>query len=126
MKSPISLDGTSFDFREVCSKVPQRTFLTWENGKEKLQKLSDFGTIFIGQDSFLNCSWLAEEAPESPIFVSPDSWRMPQIVKALGAFESTSQARKNGWDKDIPFGIGFHMMRINKIRGMVITMKLEK
>ena len=30
--------------------------------------------------------------------------RWPQLLKAIGAFRSTSQARKNGWNKDIEEG----------------------
>jgi len=33
-----------------------------------------------------------------------DNWIMAHIIKNAGIFPSTSQAKKNGWDKEIPKG----------------------
>lgn len=45
-------------------------------------------------------------APEDgeAIIKVPDTFEWPQLLKHLGVFKSASQARKNGWNKDIPEG----------------------
>jgi hypothetical protein len=122
-KTCINLESTVFDMKTMVHQCEFRDFLIWENGKEKLIKLPDFGTVFVGS-SHDECEWLAHEAPEAAKFICPDCWQMPQLVKALGAFDSTNQAKKNGWNFPIPVGIGFHLIRINKIRGMIVTMNV--
>lgn len=34
--------------------------------------------------------------------------RFPQLMSEIGVFPSATQARKNGWDKDIPSGWSMH------------------
>lgn len=41
-----------------------------------------------------------------------DGWTMANIMNAVGLFPSVTQARKNGWNKPIPFG--FTDMRVGK------------
>ena len=52
----------------------------------------------------------------------PVESRWPNLLKEIGAFPSTSQARKNGWNKDIPDGwsevkIGRRFIFVLKITG---------
>src|SRR5687768_12229909 len=99
MKTAIELETSTFDFRAMVHHCQSQSFLIWEeNDLEKQIKLSDFGTIFIGQNSLIDGAWIAQQAPEALIWIAPSAWRMAQIVKALGAFESIGQAKKNGWD----------------------------
>lgn len=51
--------------------------------------------------------------------------RFPQIVRALGAFSSASDAKRNGWDKDVPWGLTIHPIRINRVRGEIIIHRMK-
>lgn len=124
MKTPINLENTSFDMKLMVSKLEMSSFCLFDGTSHKLVKTTDFGTLFVG-GSIEQASWLAEETPQAPVLACPETWRMPNVLKALGAFESTSQARKNGWDLDIPEGIAFHSLRINKVKGILVTMKIQ-
>lgn len=42
--------------------------------------------------------------PEDTFIEMPLSARWPEIMVKLGLFSSITQAKKNGWDKDIPNG----------------------
>ena len=87
----------------------------------------DFGTVFIVPDEMPDvfvADILDMEEDGVPIFVAPVSWRMPQILKALGAFESSSQAAKNGWNTDVPCGFEQHTVRISNTKGSLVTFKL--
>ena len=39
-----------------------------------------------------------------------DNWSMAHIMKESNIFSSISQARKNGWDREIPEGFSKHMV----------------
>ena len=54
----------------------------------------------------------------------PDNTRWPELLKFLDIFSSTSQARKNGWNKDIP--IGWTDIIIGKLRNRVYILKKDK
>jgi len=55
-----------------------------------------------------------------------DNWSMANILKEAGIFRSTSQARKNGWNKPIPSGFSFHVVGKNKNKRMIYILNLEK
>lgn len=95
-------------------------------------RLPCFGTVLIGMDKLVDCRWamdiektleLDERSCSGTLFVCPEDWRMPQLLKAMGVFKSTNDARKNGWDKNIDEGLDFHIVRINKVRGIIWTYK---
>jgi hypothetical protein len=114
----ISLENTVFQLSAVVKELPR----TVSFQKGKFTAITDFGTVFIGldkasakaRDGILLCS-----APQSgaPCFTAPEEWRMPQLLRALGAFKSGAQAAKNGWNKEIEPGITEIQIRINKVRG---------
>lgn len=41
-----------------------------------------------------------------------DEWQWPQLLKAIGAFPSAGQARKNGWNK--PIDDGFSEIKVGR------------
>ena len=49
-------------------------------------------------------------------------WTMAHIMHAAGIFPSISQARKNGWDKDIPYGFSSH--RVSKKRYLITILNI--
>lgn len=50
--------------------------------------------------------------PEDTFIEIQDHWIMAHILHAAGIFPSVSQARKNGWNKDIPNG--FTILTVGK------------
>lgn len=44
-----------------------------------------------------------------------DSWKMENIAVACGFFPSLTQARKNGWNGDIPQGFNFKKFGKSKV-----------
>jgi hypothetical protein len=55
--------------------------------------------------------------------VCPRNFRWPQLLARLGCFPSTSQARKNGWDRDIEGG--WSEVTIGKARRIYIYVLKE-
>ena len=55
------------------------------------------------------------------LVILPEDARLSHVVTALGIFPSTSQARKNGWDGDIPTGVW--RFCIGKLRHTVVCLK---
>jgi hypothetical protein len=125
----INLETTVFQLSEIVHDLPS-TFLHNGNG---WYKVKDFGTVLVGnvteedKEQLFDPQWGLASAV-APVFTVPVHWRMPQVLKALGAFESATQASKNGWNKDIvgKETIGWydeHIFRINKQRGILSTFK---
>lgn len=54
----------------------------------------------------------------------PDSFEWPQLLKHLGIFKSASQARKNGWNKDISEGWSEAVFK--KQRKAIFVLKVAK
>jgi len=50
--------------------------------------------------------------------------RFPQLLRELGLFKSSSEARKNGWNKDIPEG--WFEATIGKKKNKLYILKLTK
>jgi hypothetical protein len=60
--------------------------------------------------------------PVGEIFLERDlSTRFPELLADLGLFPSRGQARKNGWDKDIPEG--WTDLTIGKLKNRVCILK---
>ena len=124
----INLENNVFQLGEMVHDLPS-VFLNTGNG---WLKVKDFGTVLVGnvteedKEQLFDPQWGLVSAT-APVFTVPVHWRMPQVLKALGAFESASQAAKNGWNKDIVGkDIGWydeHIFRINKQRGILSTFK---
>lgn len=128
MRTPIQLDSTVFDFAQVSGALEDslERYINVKN-KGKMTKMFDFGSILIGpESSHPDVQWFLEESPSTlnTFFSAPVEWRMPQLVKALGAFKSAGEAKRNGWDKDIPEGWSQHVIRIGHIRGVIHILKL--
>jgi hypothetical protein len=59
---------------------------------------------------------------ESDVWIKLSSdARWPDVMAAAGIFTSKSQARKNGWDKDIDEG--FTDIRVGKLKHRVTVLK---
>lgn len=50
--------------------------------------------------------------PEDKFIEIQDHWNMAHVLHAVGIFPSVSQARKNGWNKEIPNG--FTILKVGK------------
>ncbi len=120
MSSLIDLNSTVFRLAEVINSDWTFRATTWSKKGAPI-RMNDFGTILV-QNSFQeeDLEWAVSVAPT---FVCPGSWRMSHIMKALGAFHSSTAASKNGWNKDIPFGLTDHIVRIKNIRGIITTFR---
>lgn len=138
----INLDSTVFEFRNVVGDLPKCNFFI----KGNVKKLTDFGSVFLIDPEVIDLltpddieliaslhrpmnqqlvdGLLVEEVPTGPHFKAPHSWRMPQVLKALGAFKSSTGAAKNGWDFDIPEGVSEFQIRINNIKGVITLHKV--
>ena len=52
--------------------------------------------------------------PNDEFFALPDDTQWPQALSAVGLFRSTSEARKNGWNR--PIEDGFSVFTIGKLK----------
>ena len=122
----INLENTKFDMKAVVDKLPFSSVFF----KGKVAKLPDFGCVLVHDvdipDDLMELIKEISINPESPVFLAPVRWRLPNVLKAVGAFESTSQARKNGWDDDIDEGMTEVVIRIAKRRGVLTIHKVTK
>lgn len=123
----IQLSETVFEFKDVVHDLKTETFLL----KDKLKVLADFGTVLVFDPAILPLSKELEGSvfatsveEGSPLFEAPVEWRMPQLMRSLGAFKSASAASKNGWNFDIPEGFSQHSVRINKVKGCLTIHKV--
>lgn len=143
-KSLINLESTVFEFKTVVSELPRCNFFI----KGQVKRLTDFGSVFLIEPEVMNLLTPGDiefitsihqptieekpelpfdklvELPSGPHFKAPHTWRMPQVLKALGAFKSSTAAAKNGWDFDIPEGVSEFQIRINNIKGVITLHKI--
>jgi hypothetical protein len=123
----IDLSNTVFELKKVVHELPMtKVFL--KNGKGSVIQMKDFGTIIIGAEKIPeeDMKFIRETCfSDAPIFSAPETWRMPQILKALGAFSSASEASRNGWNFDVPIFFSEHQVRINKLKGSFCIWKAE-
>lgn len=111
------ISRTSFDWATMIHELPD----TCAFRKGKLICVKDFGTVLI-DPQFLPKDWrdMSLPQPGAPLFCAPSTWtNISQVMKALGAFKSTTQARKAGWDFEIPLGCSSHVVKIAKMRGEI-------
>lgn len=116
----IDLENTVFDPSQVIEDLP--TTLEFKGGTpgktDQLRPFRDLGTVFIGnipkEDKDMS---LPQKG--APVFTAPEHWRMPQLLRALGAFKSATAASKNGWDMDIPEGISHFLVKIRKVKSEI-------
>lgn len=120
----IDLTNPQFDMKSLVTNIGRK--VPWvDKGKPTME--TDFGTIFVGVIGHTNEKWwieLGDGCSGGLDLVCPPSWRMPQIMRAMGAFDSAGAAAKNGWNTDIPIGFSQHRIRINKVRGVVTICKV--
>mgnify|MGYP003403601353 CR=1 FL=1 len=63
------------------------------------------------------------QAEDEDIFKEfPDETKYPQLLKELGIFKSTSEARRMGWDKEIKEG--FEDFKIGKMKTRITILKI--
>jgi hypothetical protein len=131
VKTPIDLETTVFDFTALVNENDETTRFLDKTGK--VQNLSDFCTVLVGWDKITDPRWktmiveiLELESRKAPIFFVPESWRMAHIMRALGAFTSVGEARRNGWDLSIEEGLNDHVCRIRKVRGVVSVFRVTE
>jgi hypothetical protein len=126
--SAINLADTSFVLSSLVGTdwEPQTSTLF----KGRWSRVNNFGTLLIGWDEHdpfvrdvcgLDVS--ASSTPPAPVFCCPDTWRMPQILRALGAFQSAGEASRNGWNRDVPEGFSEHFFKLNRIPGSLCVFK---
>ena len=130
-KAFISLENTVFDFGFLVAESVNRPRIHVLDTKHGgLIKLADFGVVVIGWDSLpvVDARWKDDIAgwlfDESPVMSAPESWRMPQILRALGAFKSAGEAARNGWNLDVPDGLSQHTLRLCKVKGVISVFKI--
>jgi hypothetical protein len=111
----INLQNTVFEFTpEIVNNLPSN--FCWFKGKPT--PFSDFGIVILTPENCEIPNWvLKQNDSRELIFFGSLNWKLAHVVHAFGIFNSIGQARKNGWDKDIEFGLTQHMVRINKVRG---------
>lgn len=87
--------------------------------------------------NFISGGWVRDEdwisffgdmtgkLPEGETYgVLDENWRFPDLLVSLGIFPSKGQARKNGWDKDIPEG--WTDITIGKLKHRICILKRTK
>jgi hypothetical protein len=105
------------------SRIPT-DFKVNENGVLLEKTIPCIATIIVGElSSFEPLVELLQPEEDDTILIANASWRMPQLLKAIGAFDSTTTAAKNGWNKDIPFGYSEHKIKHSKVRGVIALWK---
>lgn len=57
------------------------------------------------------------------VFITPSSQRMANLLVELNIFSSNSQARKAGWNDDIPKG--YSEWEIGKLRTKIFIVNIE-
>ena len=69
--------------------------------------------------------WLCQHEGKNPapLCTIPSGWRMPQVLKAIGAFKSAGEAARNGWNKEIEEGAVTHLIRLGHAKRAVITFR---
>jgi len=60
--------------------------------------------VVIGSPLAEDVESLFQPEEDEVILWVPEEFRWAHLLKHLGIFKSAGQARKNGWDKDIPEG----------------------
>jgi hypothetical protein len=129
MSKMLDLGSTVAPFSETMQSLVhdiEQKCKVFVNGKA--QSLTDFGTVFVGDDCLTALSkpfWhgVCDVQDTDILWRAPIGWRMPQLLRALGAFASASEAGRNGWNSDIPLGFSQHVFRISKIRGVLTVVK---
>ncbi len=117
----IDLETTVFEFAEVVSAIERRAPFI-KNGEVIL--LPDFGSFLVGNPSPEDIDLFLHPVDGEVMFTVPADWRMPNLLKALGAFDSISRAMKNGWNFDLPEGFSQFVVKINRIKGVITILKV--
>lgn len=78
--------------------------------------------VVIGSVALSDLALFFNPEPDEPVLLSEQT-RFPQLLATLGLFASGGQARKNGWDKEIPFG--FSEWVFKKQRRIVFILRAQ-
>lgn len=124
-KTPIKLDSTVFEFREVVFDLPQQNFIVGTTTR----MMVDFGMVILIDPRCTvrprHLEFLEDNiaSSKSPVFTAPVAWDKPDVLVALGAFKSRTAAIDNGWGGDIVEGLDEHQVKIRGIKGLLTTFK---
>ena len=106
----------------ICS-IPDR-FSINDNQVLLFKFLPCIAMVYIGTDlDSTNIKEMLQPKEEETVLIAQHNWRMPQLLKALGVFESTTLAIKNNWNKDIPTGYSEHKIKHSKVKGLICIWK---
>jgi hypothetical protein len=113
----IDLPTTNMNFSELVPSLSDLFVDVWRT--DKLERFNEFCVVFHGWEN-VSPEWKAHaidtffagNGNRVVSLAAPKEWRMPQVLKALGAFAS---------DKEVPEGLTPHIVRIAKVRGVVWT-----
>jgi hypothetical protein len=132
MKTLIDLSTTILDFPSVV-QTTNETISLLNKEKTGLVRFPHACTVLVGWNAITDERWKSDiaetlhlETTPSPIFTAPANWRMPHVLKALGAFKSNGDAAKNGWNKDVEEGLHEHQCRIAHIKLSFSTYKVPR
>lgn len=131
-KAFISLENTVFDFGFLVTEASNRPGMPiLDSRRGGLIKLADFGVVVVGWDNpTVDARWKDDIAEwlldEAPVMSAPESWRMPQILRAIGAFKSAGEAARNGWNLDVPDGLSQHTLRLHKVKGVLTVFRIPR
>lgn len=128
MKSIIELKNTVFELKTMIQDLEDSRVPVWDDDFYDYILKTEFAICLIGNVSNNDIvSFFTDKDGnlcKAPFFKVPVEWKMPHVLKALGAFPSISQAMKNNWNFEIPNGFSQHQVRINKVRGVITILKL--
>jgi hypothetical protein len=68
-------------------------------------------------------SILEVDKSKAPVFFCPWEWKWAKLLGALKVFPSVGEAKRNGWDRDIPWGLEDAVVRVRKQRGILTVFK---
>ena len=120
-----TLTVDSFVSLALNGNLSRCAMISFDGGETvKMQIRPSFAMITVGtptREQF--CDFFQPSG--DTILEVPLGWRMPQIMKLIGAFPSASQAAKNGWNKDIPAGFSEHVVKVGKAKGVIHILNLN-
>ena len=130
MKAWIDLSATALDLSAVANRIEDRIQILTKD-RTGLLWMPHACTVIAGWESLTDDRWkdsilrtLALKEPQSPVFTVPSTWRMPHVMRALGAFKSAGEASRNGWNKDIEEGMTLHTFKLAHSKWVFTTFKV--
>lgn len=131
MRSLIDMEKTGFDLSVFVTSDVEKQFVTSLTQEGKQIKAPEFAMIVPGWNQLADQEmkdWVLTSLFEvdqfrAPIFFCPWDWRWSKILAALKVFPSAGEAKRNGWDKEVEWGLTDGVVRIKKQRGILTIWK---